>query len=45
MFQGKARLINELIMTRTPRQEWINDVDMGRVLDLLQLPMAPLSER
>ena len=44
MFQGKARLINELIMTRTPRQEWINDVDMGRVLDLLQLPMAALAE-
>ena len=40
MLSGKARLINELIMTRTARMEWLNDVDMARILDVLQPTVA-----
>ena len=40
LLQGKLRLINELIMKRTAKGEWINDVDMERILATLQPPKA-----
>lgn len=34
-------MLNELVVTRTTQQEWVNEEDMNRMLELLDNPNAP----
>jgi hypothetical protein len=40
LFRGKARIVNELLVTHSTRKEFMSERDMQRILDLL-LPPPP----